>query len=136
LITDKKNVPLAVVTADCLPVLLFDPVKKVVGVLHAGRKGLLEGVISNTVQMFEKEFGSEPKDILVGIGPGIEKKCYEVEGEMVDIRHQAHFFLRAEGILKEHIEDLDFCTKCNMDRFYSYRGGDDTQRFASVISLV
>lgn len=136
LITDKKNISLCVMTADCLPIMFLDVKKDIIGVAHAGRIGLEKGIIKNILQKFKEDFGSDTSDIKVGVGPGIEKKCYEINGEFVDIRKTANELLKKEGILEDNIENLDICTKCNKNDFYSYRGGDEALRFASVISLI
>lgn len=158
LVTNKKNTPLAVLTADCLPIMLYDPKKEIIAIAHAGYRGLLERIIENIISAFISEFTSDPKDIIVGIGPSIETKCYEVGKEVIekfeksfptfkemyikedgkvylDLRSAAQQCLLKAGILEEHIEIMDICTKCD-ERFYSYRGGDGDKRFASVISLV
>ncbi len=136
LVTTISNAPLCVLTADCLPILLYDPIKTAIGVAHAGRKGLLNGIVKNTIEKFKKNFQSDPKNIIVGVGPGIEQKCYEVEGEQVDIRKIANDQLAAEGINSENIENIDICTKCDENKFYSFRLGDVNERFVSVISMV
>jgi polyphenol oxidase len=135
LITNKTNTPLCVLVADCLPLLFYDKQKEIIGIGHGGRRGLEKGIIKNVVEKMKSEFGSDPSDIIVGIGPGIEKNCYEVDGELMDIKKIAKDeFLRA-GILEKNIEDMQICTKCNSDKFYSYRSGDGTDRFSAVISL-
>lgn len=135
LITNKKNIPLCVATADCLPILFFDAKKEAIGVVHGGRRGLEAGIVENIVKEFVRQFGSNPKDIIVGIGPGIEKNCYEIDGYFLDIYKKAVDSLLSSGVLATNIESLDICTKDSQD-FYSYRKGDDTNRFVSVISLV
>ncbi len=158
LITNKKNIPLAVLTADCLPIMLYDPEKGVVGIAHAGYRGLLRHIIENTVQKFISEFGSNPKDIIIGIGPSVETMCYEVGKEIInhfttefpklknmyitkegkfylDLREIALQCLVSRGILEENIEIMDICSRCDK-QFYSYRGGDGDKRFASLISLI
>lgn len=158
LVTNKKNITLAVMTADCLPILFYDSEKAVIGVAHAGYRGLLNHIIENTVSVFISRFNSDPKNIIVGIGPSIETKCYEVGKEVIekfektfptfknmfvtkdskfypDLRNIALQVLLSKGILKEHIEIMAICTKCN-EQFYSYRGGDGDKRFTSVISLI
>jgi len=158
LITNKKNLPLAVLTADCLPVLFYDPKQNIIAVAHAGYKGLLNHIFENTISRFVSNFLSDQKDIIVGIGSGIERDCYEVGEDRIeefrkvfpsfkdmfakkdgnfylDLRSIARQCLIKEGILEEHIEIMDICTKCNPN-FYSYRRGDKYQRFASIISLV
>jgi polyphenol oxidase len=158
LITDEKYIPLAVLTADCLPIMFYDPKKEVIGVAHAGYKGLLNTILENVIQRFVSDFKSDPKDIIVGIGPSIERDCYEVGKDRIeefqktflefknifvekngsfylDLRMVAQQSLVKEGILEKHIEVMDVCTKCDPN-FYSYRGGDKEKRFASIISLV
>ncbi len=136
LITNKKDVPLCVLTADCLPIILFDPKKQIAGIVHAGLKGLQNGIIKNMIKKFKDSFKSDPSDIIVGIGPGIEKKCYEVDGSLVDIKKIAIDSLQNLGIKPANIESIDTCTKCNDKDFYSYRNGDIYPRFATVVSLV
>ena len=160
LITTTKGLSLAVLTADCLPLLLHDSKKGVIGAAHAGSKGLLKKIIHNTIGVFKTNFASDPQDIIVSIGPSIEKSCYEVGSELIaqfeqefewfdtsyfagsnnnryllDLRKIALQSLIKEGILREHIEISSECTKCSVDTLYSYRGGDKTGRFVSVISL-
>jgi YfiH family protein len=158
LVTNQKNITLAVLTADCLPIMLYDPENEVVGISHAGYRGLLNHIIEHTVEKFVSNFTSKPEDILVGIGPSIEIMCYEVGKEVIDefeiafptfknmyskkdgkfyldLREIALQCLMQRGIIEEHIEIMDICTKCD-EHFYSYRGGDKDKRFASVISLV
>ncbi len=157
LITDKKGIPLAVVSADCLPIMFYDPEKQVISVVHAGYKGLLRQIIKHTLDKFRTSFKSNPRDIIVGIGPAIETKCYEVGEDVIkqfekqfpsfqkiytlrngsyflDLRGIALQCLLKEGILKEHVEISQVCTKCE-DNLFSYRGGDMYRRFVSVISL-
>jgi YfiH family protein len=158
MVTNKKGLPLTILTADCLPILFYDSQKKVVGVAHAGRKGLLHGIIHEIVSVLKTSFNSEPKDIIVDVGPSIEKTCYEVDESIItefgnafptfsnmfeqkenkyllDLRAVAMQSLQKEGILEKNIQISSVCTKCD-ERFYSYRRGDTNGRFASIISLV
>lgn len=159
LITKRKDALLGVVTADCLPVLFFDKKKDIVGIAHAGYKGLLNGILVHMIHQM-KNLGSNPKDITVGIGPSIGMCCYSVPIHRIDqfksILGEAHtfyeirgkdFFLNLRnvamkilfdnGILKENIEVSQFCTSCNINLFFSYRGeGADTYgEFLSVIGI-
>ena len=93
-------------------------------------------LVKNIVKKFKKDFKSQPADIKVGVGPGIEKKCYEVGGEFLDLRELANEQLLEEGIKAENIENMNLCTKCHSDKFFSYRGGDGSDRFVTAISLV
>jgi polyphenol oxidase len=136
LITQKKNIPLCVATADCLPILFYDKVNNVIGIAHGGRKGLDAGIIKQMIEQFVNNYNSDPKDIIVGIGPGIERKCYWVESKFIDIRALAIDDLIKSGIEEKNIENIDLCTKCNKDKFYSYRGGDKNDRIISAISII
>lgn len=158
LITAIKLLPLAVLTADCLPILFYDPIKEVVAVSHAGYAGLLNNIIGNTITKMNSDFGSLSEKMLVGIGPCIETKCYGVGEERIqlfqkifpayhsmftrtggkyylNLRMIAQQCLMKEGILKHNIEIMDICTKCD-PHFYSYRGGDIDKRFVSIIGMV
>lgn len=159
LITKRKDVLLGVVTADCLPIFFFDKKKDIVGVIHAGFKGILQGIIQNMVKQM-KNLGSNPKDITVGIGPSIGVCCYSVPLTRIDefksilgeghtfyeirgkefylnLRNVAMKILFDNGILKENIEVSQFCTSCNVNLFYSYRkeGADTYGEFLSVIGI-
>lgn len=136
MITNIKNVPLCVLVADCLPILFYDNRNKVIGLAHSGRRGLESGVIRGVIDKMKQEFGSNARDIIVGIGPGIEMKCYEVEGHLINLSKMAQNNLLDAGVMTENIENLNICTKCNKENFYSFRRGDISDRFAVVISLV
>jgi len=84
LITNKKNVFLGIVTADCLPIIFYDEKMGIVGIAHAGYKGILKGILKNMVLSFKK-LRSDAKDILVGIGPAIGVCCYDVSYERIKI---------------------------------------------------
>lgn len=157
LITNKKHVPLAVLTADCLPILFYDPKNQVIGIAHAGYKGLLNHIIENVISLFESNFFSKPKDILVCIGPSIETKCYEVGKELTErfentfpnykkiySKKEGNFYLDLKsiaiqslenaGVQLKHIENSKVCTKCD-HKYYSYRRGDTNNRFSSIICI-
>jgi len=84
LITNVKGLFIGVLTADCVPLVLFDPVKNATGVIHAGWKGLVGGIISNTFDLMQKEYGSKAKDLIVYIGPSISQKNYEVGKDVIE----------------------------------------------------
>lgn len=158
LVSGTKLLPIAVLTADCLPILLYDPQNEVIAAVHAGYKGLLNNIIETAIAAMCDTFGSDTGNIIAGIGPGIERDCYEIGEDRVDLfqkafpafeniytekdgkyyldlRIIAQQCLDKEGILKENIENMAICTKCDT-HFYSYRGGDKQNRFASIICLV
>ena len=78
IITDKKDFPIAVLTADCVPILLFDKKRKMISAIHAGWRGALKGIISKVIKFMVKK-GCDRKDIIVAIGPSITQKNYNVK---------------------------------------------------------
>ncbi|HEY5649018.1 MAG TPA: polyphenol oxidase family protein, partial [Nitrospiria bacterium] len=84
LITDRPGVILTVRTADCVPLLLWDPGKKVSGAVHAGWRGSILEISEKTIRKMKQVFGSSPEDILAGIGPAASSCCYEVDGTVLD----------------------------------------------------
>jgi YfiH family protein len=137
LVTGKRHVPLAVLTADCLGIFLYDPKTPAIGLAHAGWKGTREKIAENTVQFMQHYCGSRPQDISVFFGPSIRKCCYEVGEEFrilfpheVAERDDRLFFdlaavnkkqLLDAGIRREHIRDPGVCTCCNSEEYFSYR---------------
>ena len=82
LITDQKNIPIAVLTADCAPILLFDKNTRTIAAIHAGWKGALKGIIANVVKFMQKK-GSSSKDISATVGPCIAARNYEVKQDFI-----------------------------------------------------
>lgn len=154
LITKITGLILAVRTADCVPIFLWDPVRKVAGIAHGGWKGVKEGIIHQMVRTFEKKFGSRAADLRVALGPSIRECCYEVGKEFLGyfpgfyhakntgkgslnlvgvIRTQ----LIKHGISEGHIHDTGLCTVCENQRFFSYRVENQTkERILSVICIL
>lgn len=146
LITNISNVPLGIFTADCVPVVLYDPVIRAVALVHAGWRGFVAGVVVQALRQLQKEFCANPKDISVFIGPCAQICCYEVSQEFVDIVYAAYpeFLNKNEifeyrsgrifcglrlaivqqllfsGISQEGITQVLDCTLCNTN-YYSYR---------------
>jgi YfiH family protein len=157
LITQTPGLALVQRFADCLPVLLFDPVHSAIGLAHAGWRGTVAGVSASTVQAMQAAFGSRPEDLRVGIGPGIGPCCYEVgsdvmrEVDAVFERPQAllprlngavHFDLPGANVRQlrrlgvENIEVAPMCTACCTEEFFSHRAERGrTGRFGVAIRL-
>lgn len=152
LVTDRRDVGLAIMVADCLPVLLSDPVSGTIAAAHAGRAGLLGGVLQRTLTAMA-EFGARPADLTASIGPAICGACYEVPAAMredaahqlsatwattswgtpaVDLRAGAVEVLTAAGIPLSAIDADHPCT-LEDERFYSFRRQARTGRFAGVL---
>lgn len=138
LISKNPGQILIIKTADCLPILVYDPQQKKVGAIHAGRKGLLGGIIENTIEVFD----SQPSSLIVGVGPHIRKCCYYLKKRdqdyilhsqwrkyiekrddklYLDLTQIALDKLLNLGIKRENIEDCMICTYCQAERFYSAR---------------
>ena len=146
-ISDRKNILLMVKTADCQPVLMYDPVKHVIANVHSGWRGTIQNIAGKTVSHLVSDFGSRPQDILVGIGPSLGPCCsefnerdkdfkgfesYFLNENKVDLRKITIDHLRETGVFS--IECSDICTQCFQSDFFSYRGDNpDRGRFATVI---
>ena len=151
LTTDRPGQGLLITAADCLQVLLFDPQRPAVALAHAGWRGLVAGVLTSTVAAMLECYGSDPAQLLAGIGPGLGPCCARfsdparelpphfqrfVQGRHVDLWAVAREQLRATGIPEAQIEHLSICTRCHCDRFFSHRGDSGkTGRFAAIIAL-
>ena len=111
LITSEKELYLFLNIADCLPLILFDPVKEVVGVIHAGWKGVDLEIIKKAVRRVNQEYGCKPSDLVVGIGPCARKDSYIKENlnQKNDLRWQP--FLEYIGESKYKIDLVGLCEK-------------------------
>ena len=160
LVTDLPGVALAVVVADCTPVVLFDPGRRAIGVAHCGRAGTISGMLPNAVEAMSKAYGSDPGDLLVGIGPSIRAESYEVgdaEAAQVtaafgpdaaallrptrpghctlDLVGGLRVQLRRAGVKDGNVHDLGIDTRTNSGDFFSHRAARPSGRFAAVALL-
>jgi len=158
LIADRSGLAVTVLTADCVPVLLADDGSRLVGAVHAGRRGVMDDVIGVALEYVKRRFGIPPADLHVHLGPAIGPCCYEVSTGLAEDfarrwgkdfvimgeEGQSHLDLpglvieqlKHRGVLRERIILRNDCTSCNLDRYYSYRAeGDAAGRMASGILL-
>jgi len=145
LLTAETDVPLAIFTADCVPVFLGDKKGRAVGVVHAGWKGLASGILRGAVALFSSKFGVHPCDLSAAIGPHIQKCCYEVGDELRGVFHrppgETHLDLDAlaAGQLSSlgvgQISSSGRCTCHEQELFYSYRREKTACRMMSFIQL-
>jgi YfiH family protein len=158
LISQTRGVSLLLRFADCLPLMLYDPVQQAIALVHAGWRGLLAGAVPNTVVALQRAFGCRPRDLIAGLGPAIGPCCYEIGSEVVarvehvfgsrnellsmhpdgsvhfDLPAAARWQLRREGV--QQIEDCALCTSCTTDEFFSHRAEKGrTGRFAAILAL-
>ena len=82
IITKQRNIAIGVLTADCAPLILYDPKKEMISVIHAGWKGAIKGIVKKVIKFFIKN-GSKPKNLIVAIGPCISQNSYEVKEDFV-----------------------------------------------------
>ncbi len=154
LVTNKKKIPLMVVSADCAGILMYDKKEKIVGALHSGREGTFQNIAKKAIVKFE-ELGSKKENICIHISPSIGVCCYEIGKEMgldvmkkfgkkyIKIRDKKYFLdlknlikdrLLQEGIKEKNVNISDICTSCDRS-YFSYRRDGQTGRFCSVIML-
>lgn len=157
-ITDRPGVPMMITTADCVPIFFHDPVRRAVGLAHAGWRGTVAGIAAETVQALAREYGSRAGDVLVGIGPAIGPCCFEVDRDVaepflqrfpgkdlvaerlnkftVDLWRANIQVLLEAGVAEERIRISRLCTSCREDLFFSYRRDRTvTGRMAALIAL-
>ena len=150
LITEKPDILLIIKTADCQPVLLVDSDNTRVAVIHSGWRGSVQNIIGKTIAQMV-DLGTNPQNILAGIGPSLGPCCaefihyqQELPKYMWSYEKTPNFFnfweiskaqLQKAGVLKKNIEISNFCTKCSPDLFYSYRRKKISGRFGSVIGI-
>ncbi len=152
-VTDIPGLALMIQVADCQAVLVYDPEKNVVANVHSGWRGSIGNIIGRCVDLMAAEFGSDPRDLLAGISPSLGPCCAEFIHYRTEIpeplwryrRDGRDYFdfwalsrdqLLEKGVREKHIENMAICTRCNTGRFFSYRAGHITGRFAVGAALV
>ena len=147
MITDIPGLVLATFYADCVPLYFVDPVHHAIGLSHSGWRGTVRKIGAVTIKKMAEEYGSNPEDIKVAIGPSICQKCYEVSGDVIEEfknafeqKHWEKLFYVKEngkyqlnlweanriifmesGILKQNISMPNICTCCNPEFLFSHR---------------
>jgi YfiH family protein len=158
LITNEKGICIAVMSADCVPILLFDKKNRAIGAVHSGWRGTTAKILEKTLHAMAAGFGTKGNDLVAGIGPSVSQDSYEVGEEVINSVHNA--FGKSAGLLvhqpngkarldlwkanelqlfnfgvaKSQIEISNLCTVKNNNYFFSARKGD-TGRFAAGIML-
>ena len=144
LITNEKNITLAVFTADCMPVFMTSRDYSVIALVHAGWRGLAGGILESALISFKKDFGILPQDVFTYIGPHISKCCYEVGSDVkkafdvpesekyLSLSEQAEKQLRSFGVKRVYLNEN--CTCHEGELFFSYRREPTECRMMSLIS--
>ncbi len=160
LVTGRPGVLLSSYYADCVPLLILDPVKGAVGLAHAGWKGTVSRIAAVALVTMARSFGSDPGDCLAAIAPSIGPCCYEVDRPVIDALYAGGFdlptfalpagpdrwrldlpglnraVLEEAGLRPQSIAVSGLCTMCNPELFFSYRGQSGMcGRMASLITL-
>ena len=152
IITNEKNVPLLILTADCVPVVLVDTKNKAVGLAHASWRGTYAKICEKTLKAMKDNYDTNPKDVIAIIGPSIGSCCYEVSRDLVEkfnklvtnsdekiykIEDEKYYLdlwkintyiLKEFEVLESNILNMNICTSCNCDKFFSYRKHDKTEK--------
>jgi YfiH family protein len=151
MVTDVPGIALCWSFGDCAPVLLYDPRHEAIALVHSGWRGSAGGIVPRTIAAMGDHYGSDPAELIVGVGPAIGSCCYEVQNNVIaafqadplvsdtavfvervpagethprhflDVRRSTYNQALAAGVLPEHLEDADICTGCRTDMFYSHR---------------
>jgi len=159
LATAAAGIAIGIETADCVPVLLYDPRTPAVAAVHAGWRSTVKKIVQKAVRRMQHEFQSDPSTMIAAIGPAVGPECYEVDGPVIgpvrdafpdwmnaaqargndrwslDLVTLNSRELAAVGLKEQNIHRLGLCTSCRRDLFYSFRAEGRTGRMLSVIMI-
>ena len=151
LISDMPAVGLVIQVADCQPIILVDPLKRVVANIHSGWRGSIQNVIGMTIAGMVSDLSCRPENLVCGIGPSLGPCCaefvnyqdeipdsfwgYRSTDDLFDFWRVSLDQLIEAGVRPEKISLAGMCTKCNQHLFFSYRGEKCTGRFAAVVGI-
>jgi YfiH family protein len=158
ILTDNERVTLFMRFGDCVPIFIHDPIRRVVGIIHAGWQGTIDKIAAAAVQSMKMQYHCAPQDLLVGIGPSIGPDHYEVGDDVILKARQAFGNDASEILLKEngrtsmdlwkanslilreagvkHIQVSGVCTACHVDDWFSHRAENgNTGRFGAILAL-
>jgi YfiH family protein len=158
ILTDRPEITLFMRFADCVPIFLYDPMHKVIGIVHAGWMGTVNKIVSMAVDAMINRYGSEPENVMAGIGPSIGPDHYRIGDEVIkqvlqtfgsdasgllksidgdiyfDLWEANHILLQRDGV--RHIQMAGICTQCHIEDWYSHRGEHGkTGRFGAILAL-
>jgi polyphenol oxidase len=152
IITKDKNISIGVFTADCVPILIVDSVRKVVAVIHAGWKSTYLNIGKKVIEHMINSMECKPEDIIAALGPSIGPCCFQVgeevadkfnyvykkdNGYFVDLWKENANQIFSCGISEDRIFSSNLCTVCNSDMFYSYRRDNGrTGRLGTFIQMI
>lgn len=164
-IVTKKDINILVTTADCNPIIIYDPILNIYANVHSGWKGTLKKISLKVAKIMHERFGSKYEELIVCIGPSIRKCCFtskedEFKRKFTDVFPKEEEYISKDqegryhfdlihvikddfiniGVKKENIAICNICTCCNEDDFYSYRKAtrrkdEDYATFATIVGL-
>ena len=138
LFTDEKGLTLTIRFADCQNFVVYAPEKNVIGLIHAGWRGVCSKIITSSFELLKKEWGIDPQDCFVAAGPSLCTKCADftdpkaeapelsafIKENCIDLRAAADSELFSLGVLPKNVERLPDCTREHPNMYWTYRGGD------------
>ena len=156
LFTRLPGIILSIQTADCFPVIFYEPLSEIIGIVHTGWKGLINRVVQKTINALCDKYNVKPKNFIIGIGPGIQQCCYEIKEDVLEqFKKEFSFIDRCikfnHGVISldllhillhqlwelrvshNSINWIKLCTHCNARHFFSYRREGPTGRLMTVI---
>ena len=163
LITNKKNIILSTINADCILLVFYDPIKKVIANVHSGWRGTIKRISVKTIEKMKEEYNCNLQDIICCMSPSIRKCHFEVDNDVYQIFKNEYkdlknfdelavknndkwnidtieinrTILKNAGLKKENIIDSGICSVCNKNLIHSYRGmGEEAGRATQIISLI
>lgn len=163
LITNKKNIILSTINADCILLVFYDPIKKVIANVHSGWRGTIKRISVKTIEKMKEKYNCNPQDIICCMSPSIRKCHFEVDNDVYQIFKNEYkdlknfdelaiknndkwnidtieinrAILKNAGLKKENIIDSGICSVCNKNLIHSYRGmGEEAGRATQIISLI
>ena len=166
LVTNVKNVPMITFYADCVPLMFYDPVHKVIAMAHSGWKGTVGRIGAKMVEYMGKEYGSKPGDIVCAIAPSICQDCYEVSEDVavqfieefkdayternsddliyrkdngkyqLNLLKACELVLLEAGVSGENIDITDICTCCNPELLFSHRASHGKRGNNAAVMMI
>ena len=154
IISSTRSLALSIQVADCIPLYLADPENNIIGIVHAGWRGIEKNIVDNSIDKMIEQ-GADNKKIIAYIGPSIQQCCFEIGPEvakkfprnfqingngdrsLLDLQELTKFLLMKNFISFNNIFSSTECTKCNSDKYFSYRkNGSKSGRMIGVIGLI
>ena len=154
IISSTESLVLSIQVADCIPLYLADPENNIIGIVHAGWRGIEKNIINNSIDKMIEQ-GADNKKIIAYIGPSIQQCCFEIGPEVakkfprnfqingnadrsfLDLQELTKHILMKNSISLNNIISSKECTKCNNDKYFSYRNnGTKSGRMIGVIGLI